>query len=69
MKKLIATIFLLPSLAISQELTQFENGKVADADKINQNFQVLKNAIENIEVAPTVQPRDKPCTPILAESL
>ena len=50
MKKLIAAALLLPSLAISQELTQFENGQVADADVVNQNFQVLKDAIENVDV-------------------
>jgi hypothetical protein len=62
MKKLIAAALLLPSLAISQELTQFENGQVADADVVNQNFQVLKDAIENVDVSPTVLPRDMACT-------
>jgi hypothetical protein len=56
MKKLIATIFLLPSLAISQELTQFENGKVADADDINQNFTALKQRITELEMALENQP-------------
>ena len=51
MKKLIATALFLPSLAISQELTQFENGKVADADDINQNFLALKQRISDLETA------------------
>ena len=46
MKKLIATTLLLPTLAISQELTQFENGQVANADDINSNFDILKSQID-----------------------
>ena len=35
-------------LSIGQELFEFENGQVADADDINTNFQTLKNAIDSI---------------------
>ena len=46
MKKLIATTLLLPSLAISQELVEFKNGQVADAEKLNQNFATLAARIQ-----------------------
>ena len=58
---LLASLFIAPVVS-AQELVEFENGQMADANDINKNFQGLKNAIEKIEVAPTVQPRDKPCT-------
>ena len=41
MKKLIAAALLVPSMAISQELVEFKNGQVADAEKLNQNFATL----------------------------
>lgn len=42
---LYLAVLLLPSFASSQELHTFSNGEVADAEKINENFQyVLKNA-------------------------
>ena len=44
MNRLILIFALLPSMAFAQ-LHTFENGQVADADKINQNFNyVLENA-------------------------
>ena len=33
-------------------LNTFENGDVANADDVNENFEVLKNAIESIELLP-----------------
>jgi len=43
--KPLAIFFLLPGLAFGQELHTFENGQVADAQKINENFNyVLENA-------------------------
>ena len=50
MKKLIAAALLLPSLAVSQELTQFQNGQVANAEDINSNFMLLKEAIDSISL-------------------
>ena len=46
MRHLILPLLLIfPVLASAQELHTFSNGEVADADKINQNFQyVLENA-------------------------
>ena len=43
--RLLTFLLLLPALAFGQELHTFQNGEVADADKINQNFNyVLENA-------------------------
>ena len=43
--RLLALLLLLPGLAFAQGLHTFLNGEVADADKINQNFNyVLENA-------------------------
>lgn len=50
MKKLIAIALLIPSLAVSQELTQFENGQVANAEDINSNFTLLKEAIDSVSL-------------------
>ena len=46
MRYLLLTLLLIfPALASAQELHTFSNGEVADAEKINQNFQyVLENA-------------------------
>ena len=45
----VAVAFLLAPLVNAQdELTEFENGAIADADDINSNFQILKNAIDSI---------------------
>jgi hypothetical protein len=46
MKKLIAAALLVPSMAISQELVEFKNGQVADAEKLNQNFATLAARIQ-----------------------
>ena len=42
---LLSLLLIFPSLASAQDLHRFSNGEVADAEKINQNFQyVLENA-------------------------
>jgi hypothetical protein len=41
MRNLLIALFLLPTLALAQQLHTFKNGEVADADKINENFQNL----------------------------
>lgn len=46
MKKLIAAALLVPSMAISQELVEFKNGQVADAEKLNQNFATLAARVQ-----------------------
>jgi len=46
MKKLFASFLLISSSLVSaQELHTFSNGEVADADKINENFEALKSEI------------------------
>ena len=40
-------LLLFSTSAPAQELVQFQNGQVADADDINSNFQLLGNSIEN----------------------
>jgi len=44
--KLLAALLalIIPALSTSQELHTFSNGEVADADKINENFQYLLNS-------------------------
>ena len=41
MRYLLTALLLLPALVFAQELHTFKNGEVADADKINENFQSL----------------------------
>ena len=43
LRKLIAALALLPTLALAQELHTFENGEVADADKLNESLQYILN--------------------------
>lgn len=46
MKKLIAPLLLISSsFVFGQELHTFSNGEVADAEKINENFEALKSEI------------------------
>ena len=46
MRYLLLTLLLIfPSLSSAQELHTFSNGEVADAEKINENFEVLKSEI------------------------
>ena len=50
MKKLIALLFSFVVCGVlAQELTEFENGQVANADDINANFEALKDAIQAID--------------------
>ncbi|MDB4491113.1 hypothetical protein N9212_01060 [Luminiphilus sp.] len=37
---------MLSAPLLAQQLTQFQNGQVADADEINANFNALKQAID-----------------------
>ena len=47
MKRLLVLLLLfLPNLVSAQELHTFSNGEVADAEKINENFESLKNRID-----------------------
>ena len=51
-----ATIFLLsllPLIAFAQDLVEFENGQLANADDINSNFQVLNDKLKTIFDDPT----------------
>ena len=51
MKKLIAmALSFWVFSASAQELVEFENGQVANADDINSNFQALKEAVQGIEI-------------------
>ena len=46
MRYLLLTLLLIfPSLSSAQELHTFSNGEVADAEKINENFEALKSEI------------------------
>jgi hypothetical protein len=56
MKKIspLAILFLW-QIASAQEIVQFENGQVADADDMNSNFNLLKDAID--QISPTTAAR------------
>ena len=45
MRYLLTALCLLPSLVLAQELHTFKNGEVADAGKVNQNFDALKDQL------------------------
>ena len=45
MRHLLTVLLLLPALVLAQELHTFKNGEVADADKINENFDALMKQI------------------------
>ena len=49
MRYLLTTLLLLPVLLSAQELHTFENGEVADADKINENFQTLDSGLKELQ--------------------
>lgn len=52
MRKLfLAASFLLATLASAQELHTFSNGEVADAEKINQNFDLLRDMTGGAEAS------------------
>ena len=49
MKHFFLSILLIFPVGLSaQDLVEFENGKVADADDINSNFNLLKEKIEEM---------------------
>ena len=51
MKRLLVLLLLfLPSLASAQELHTFSNGEVADAEKINENFENIDDRVSGIEL-------------------
>jgi len=41
MRYLLTALLLLPALVSAQELHTFKNGEVADADKVNENFETI----------------------------
>ena len=45
--------FFVASASLSEELKEFSNGEVADADDINFNFELLKDAIDALALEPT----------------
>ena len=50
MKRLLLLILLIfPMAVLAQDLVEFENGQVADADDMNANFQTLDERLTNIE--------------------
>ena len=50
MRHILFTLLLLFSNPIiAQELVEFENGQVADADHLNQNFQAFLSEIETLK--------------------
>ena len=54
MKHLLIFILLVyPVLTSAQELHSFSNGEVADAEKINENFQTLDERLTNVEATTT----------------
>ena len=56
--RLLAFLLLLPSLAFGQGLHTFENGEVADAQKINENFQALADELNTLSNIPTLEGLD-----------
>ena len=50
---LAAILFFVASSSLSQELKEFSNGEVADADDVNFNFTLLKDAIDALALEPT----------------
>jgi len=45
MRYLLTALLLVPALVLAQELHTFKNGEVADAGKVNQNFDALKDQL------------------------
>lgn len=43
MRYLLTALLFLPALVSAQELHRFKNGEVADADKVNENFETIYN--------------------------
>ena len=48
MIRLLTAILLFPLIVSAQELHSFKNGEVADAEKINENFQSLSNVVGTV---------------------
>lgn len=48
--RLLTCLFLLPALSFAQVPHTFNNGDLADAEKINQNFEVLDQRLQSLEV-------------------
>ena len=49
MRYLLTALLLVPALVLAQELHTFKNGEVADAEKINENFQTLHTDIQRLD--------------------
>ena len=47
----LLAVLALPLGSGAQELNRFENGEVADAEEVNENFQILLQRIEALEAA------------------
>lgn len=54
MRYLLLPLLLTSFASMAQELVEFDNGQVADADDINSNFEVLDNKISALEELDTV---------------
>ena len=50
--RLLAFLLLVPGVAFAQELHTFQNGDVANAGKINENFDALNQRILSLETLP-----------------
>lgn len=51
MKRLfLFTLLILPLSLPAQDLVEFQNGQVADADDMNANFSSLKEAIDALSI-------------------
>ncbi|MEE3239825.1 MAG: hypothetical protein VX231_02530 [Pseudomonadota bacterium] len=53
MRKILLISLLISQYALADEiqLNTFQNGEVADADEVNENFNILQGAIENKFIA------------------
>ena len=49
MRFLLTALLLLPALSAAQQLHTFKNGEVADADKVNENFELLRDELSAVE--------------------
>ncbi len=49
----VPLLFFVASPLLAQELKEFSNGEVADADDVNFNFTLLKDAIDALALEPT----------------
>ena len=51
MNQIFLALIFIATPTFAQELNEFSNGSVADADAINENFQNLNGRIQTIEEA------------------